>query len=298
MEGSPPVIDLDQMEDQLVRATTKARKRAPQPPASVPAPTPAPARAPRRVARSAAAAVPPRSVPAMLELGLIDEVEARIAATTDRLDALTWTTMRALLTGQRDTVAAGLEKLGELSRSTQSVEAWNRYWIQRLWAAFEWGGDQERHELLDHCRERAYRFDDLEWWGNLALLLAATGRREEAVSAFDEAQEFLARAAKDGVWLDTLTNLLDAAALLGDSGRVIAAQRALRWPEGRLVVVGHGVMCKGSVDRYQALGYAAQGKWQQADECFRSAASAHRAIGAGPLLRRTREQAERISPAA
>ena len=79
------------------------------------------------------------SLSTLLELGMIDEVEARIASTTDRLDALTWANMRSLLLGHRAPAAAGIEKLQELARTTQAREPWERYWIQRFWAAFEWG---------------------------------------------------------------------------------------------------------------------------------------------------------------
>ena len=233
----------------------------------------------------------PPSMSALLELGMIDEVEARIAATTDRLDSLTWATMRSLLLGHRGPVEAGIQRLGELARTSEAREPWERYWIQRFWAAFEWGSHDERLDLLEHCRERAYRFDELHWWANLTLLLAATGAHEEAFSAFDETQRFVRRVPKDSVWLDELTNLIEAAALLGDPDRLAVCHRALRWPDGRVVVVGNGIVCKGSVDRYKALGYAAVGKWKQADRYFNAAEALHQEIGAGPLLHRTRQQA-------
>lgn len=222
---------------------------------------------------------------------MIDEVEARIASTTDRLDALTWATMRSLLLGHRAPAAAGIEKLGDLARTSQAREPWERYWIQRFWAAFEWGSREKCLDVLEHCRERAYRFDELHWWANLTLLLAATGPHEEAFSAFDETLGFVRRVPRDRVWLDELTNLIEAAALLGDPDRLAACHRALRWPDGRVVVVGDGIVCKGSVDRYKALGYAALGKRKQADRYFRRAEMLHLEIGAGPLLARTRQQA-------
>jgi len=67
---------------------------------------------------------------------------------------------------------------------------------------------------------------------------------------------------------------------------------------GRLVVVGPAVVCKGSVERYRALGLAARGRPVEAAECFRMAADAHRAMGAGPLLDRTHRQADRLRRAA
>ena len=246
---------------------------------------------PRRAPRKAPWRRSSPSLSALLELGMIDEVEARIASTTDRLDALTWATMRSLLLGHRGPAAAGIEKLGELARTSQAREPWERYWIQRFWAAFEWGSHDERLDVLEHCRERAYRFDELHWWANLTLLLAVTGTHEEAFSAFDETQRFISRVSKDLVWLDELTNLIEAAALLGDPDRLAACHRALRWPDGRVVVVGNGIVCKGSVDRYKALGYAALGKRKQADRYFRRAETLHQEIGAGPLLARTRQQA-------
>ena len=244
----------------------------------------------RRAPRKAPWRRPP-GVSTLLELGMIDEVEARIASATDRLDALTWANMRSLLLGHRGPAETGIEKLRELARTSDDREPWERYWIQRFWAAFEWGSRDERLDVLEHCRERAYRFDELHWWANLTLLLAATGTYEEAFSAFDETHRFVSRVPKDLVWLDELTNLNEAAALLGDTDRLAACHRALRWPDGRVVVVGNGLVCKGSVDRSKALGYAALGRDRQADRYFRRAETLHLEIGAGPLLVRTRQQA-------
>jgi hypothetical protein len=244
-----------------------------------------------RALRKALSGSPSMSLPALLELGRIEEVEARIASTTDRLDALTWANMRSLLLGHREPAAVGIVKLGELARSSEAWEAWERYWIQRFWAAFEWGSPDERLEVLEHCRERAYRFDELHWWANLTLLLAATGKHEEAFSAFDETQRFVGAVPKDRVWLDELTNLIEAAVLLGDPDRLATCHRTLRWPDGRVIVVGNGIVCKGSVDRYKALGHVTLGKDTLAARYFRTAEALHHDIGAGPLLARTRRQA-------
>ncbi len=252
----------------------------------------------RRALRNARTGGRSMSLPALLEQGMIDEVEARIATTTDRLDALSWATMRALLLGHREPATAGIQKLGELARTSEAREPWERYWIQRFWAAFEWGTEDERLDVLEHCRERAYRFNELHWWANLTLLLAATGKYEEASSAFDQTQRYVGGVAKDRVWLDELTNLIEAAVLLGDPDRLAACHRALRWPDGRVVVVGNGIVCKGSVDRYKALGYAVLGKDRVADRYFRSAEQLHQDIGAGSLLARTRRQASGFLAAA
>jgi tetratricopeptide (TPR) repeat protein len=306
------VIDLDRMDEQLARAVAGGADRRPQPwpPTVAPVPPsaarPAPGalpplparRRPRRAAgpgaapaaAEPAAADPARGVPELLELGLLDEADARIATATGRCDALTWATMRALLDGRRDATRAGLDELLGLARATDDAEAQDRYWAQRFWGAFLWGADAERYDVLDHCRGRAYRFDDLEWWGRLTLLLAALGKADEAVRAFDAASALLGRVAKSRMWLDVTTNLVEGAALLGDTGRVAAAHRTLAWPAGRVVVVGPAVVCKGSVDHYRGLGLAALGRGADAADCFRAAAEAHRSMGAAPLLARTVQQ--------
>ena len=286
------MIDIDRIDAQLASAVTGAVA----PVRSTPTPVPTPTRAPARGAsppRPAAAptrkrgrrSAPSMSVPELLELGLLDEAEVAMAAATDPRDALTWTTMRALLVGDRQTVAAGIAKLG------QDPGAEDRSRAQRFWAAVGWGNDEERYDVLDHCRNRAYRFDDFQWWGNLTLLLAVMGKHDEALRAFDEVCGLMAGATKHPAWLDVLTNLIEAASVLGDPTRVAAAGRSLRWPEDRLVVVGPGVVCKGSIERYRALVHVANGRWDKADDCFRRAEAIHRAIGAGPLLQRTVQQA-------
>ncbi|HEV2760105.1 MAG TPA: hypothetical protein VGV86_11110 [Acidimicrobiales bacterium] len=305
------MIDLDRMEAQLaaalstpVRPSPAAARTAPVPaPTPAPAPAPASRRRPRVVAQAAPAPEPrrrsrpraetlPASAPELLELGLLEDADAVVVGGgAHPRDELSWTTMRALLEGRHDAARRGIEELSRLAQRTEDAEAWDPYWVQRFWFAFEWGTEEERYDVLDHCRERAYRFDDLPWWGNLTLLLAATGKHEEARRAFDATQELVLRAATDACLLDVVTNLVEAAALMGDAGRVAAAARILRWPEGRLVVVGAAVVCKGSVDRYVALAHLALGDSTRAGECFRRAEATNRAIGAGPMLARTLQQA-------
>lgn len=280
------MIDLDQMEAQLAAALTDG-------PAAAPAPAP---RSARRQRPAITHPLPPPApvpavltggVPELLALGLLDAVDARIDETTDRSDYVTWTTMRAILAGRQEVARAGIRDLIAVAQAARDAEALERTWAQRFWVTFEWGSEAERFDVLDHCRERAYRFDDVCWSGNLALLLAAMGKTDEAIRAFDAALKLVA----DDAAVDAVTNLVEAAAMLGDAGRVAAAGNHLRTPVGQLVVVGAGEVCKGSVDRYRGIFHAALGQWPRAGDCFRSAEAVHRAIGAGPLLTRTLQQA-------
>jgi hypothetical protein len=299
--GGPPVIDVDRIEAQLA-ALAGTAEPLPVAAGPVPAPTPAPARRPAAPSKPVKPAAPPKrrdratspplmmTVRELVELGRFDEVTGRIAARTMPLDKVTWTTMLALLEGRSASVQSGVRELVALA-DAGDAEARARAWIQRFWAAFEWGTDPERYDVLDHCRERAYRFDDLDWWGQLTLLLAAFGKTDEATRAFDQVLPWLGAVASGPVAIDVVTNLIEAAAWMGDADRAAAAGRLLRVPEGRLVVVGEAVVCKGSVDRYLALAHAATGRWGEAAACFRSAEEAHRAMGAELLLARTLRQA-------
>lgn len=274
------MIDVDGMEDQLGAAL-------------VGSPAPMPPSRSRRSARPA----PPAGVRDLLELGLMEEAGERIAASTDRLDQATWASMRALLEGRRDAVRVGIDALARMA-GDGDPEAGGRAWTLRFWAEREWGGEDERLDVLDHCRDRAYRYDDLAWWGNIALLLAEMGKRDEAVRAFDQAVPRVVAAPRDDVRLDVVTNLIEAAALLGDAGRAALAGRELRTETGRLVVVGDAVVCKGSVDRYLGLLHATVGQVAEAGEWFRRAEATHRAIGAEPLVARTVRQARGVPVAA
>ena len=294
------MIDLDRIEAQLSAAVTEEVRRRPSAPvrrAPAPAPTPAPAPVSSSRPRRSRPQPAPAGVRELLESGLLDEVDTRIAAATDRLDQTTWATMRSLLDGRRDGVGIGIDALARLAKDGNR-EALDRAWTLRFYAALEWGGEDERYDVLDRCRDRAYRFDDLQWWGNLTLLLAVLGKQDEAVRAFDQALPLAAGAPKDGIRLDAVTNLIEAAALLGDADRVALAGRELRTQTGRLVVVGDGVVCKGSIDRYLGLIHAAVAQWGDAADYFRSAEATHRSLGAAPLLARTLQQASSVLAAA
>lgn len=237
-------------------------------------------------------------VPVLVERGHLDQADRAIAATTDECDAATWTTMRALLDGRRSDARAGLVTMGRLAAASDDPGTWDRYWMQRFWCAVEWGDEHERYEVVDHCRERAYRFGDLPWWGALTVMLSELGRLDEAARAFDETSGMLGAVTKDAAWLDGLTNLIEAAATMGDVARARLAYRSFDWTTGSLVLVGPALVCKGSVERYRALGLVAAGRPVEARVCFRMAADTHRRLGAGPLLDRTHRQAERSARAA
>ncbi|MDQ3979437.1 MAG: hypothetical protein M3314_07805 [Actinomycetota bacterium] len=206
----------------------------------------------------------------------------------DRRDAAAWATMRALLDGRQADARAANELVRQLGAQAHDPNADERYWQQRFWVVLEWGSEEERFELLDHCRKRAYWQQDISWRSALVLLLARMGRVDEAAREFDEtASRVLPGRPHDAEWLDMTTNLAEAAALLNDARRATTLNRAVDWPQTGMVVVGQAQVCKGSIARFHALIASTTIRWAEADKAFAVATETHRRAGAQPLLART-----------
>lgn len=161
---------------------------------------------------------------------------------------------------------------------------------ERFWLVLQWGGENERYELLDDCRRRAYTHGELPWRAALTLLLADLGRRDEATRELEATVAECHGLARDARWLDMVTNLAEAAFLLGDLERAKTLQKWLADLPEQMVFAGPGGVCKGSLGRYQAHAAAVVGAWGQVDRGFRTAVDAHRALAERPLLARTLQQ--------
>jgi tetratricopeptide (TPR) repeat protein len=314
------MIDVDHMEDQL-QSASKGRGRSSKPleaAASRPVRTASASRlAPPSIAPALAAAsgrvlarlrAPvPAPEPAggwdawparrrassrlveLVEDGELSEADALMAGGSNPRETVSWATMRALLEGREATARAQNRAMRNLAKDDRDPDATDRYWLQRFWLVMAWGSDDERHELAGHCRDRAYRADDLQWTAALALLAAQMGHADEAREAFEDAFGRLGRA-DESIQLDVATNLVDAAAFLRDASLAARLHYTLVWIPGRLVSVGEGWICKGAIERFKALGEAAVGLFDEADEDFGRAVARHRALDAAPLLAQTLHQ--------
>jgi tetratricopeptide (TPR) repeat protein len=248
------------------------------------------------------------SLVTLLQEGRLHEADGQIAASVsrarrrvsgngllfaridDRRDAVGWMAMRALLDGRRDDARVALDELGTLAQSAKDAEPSDRYWLQRLAYLLDWGDGEEHYEVLDHCRERAYRYGDVPWRARLTLLLAHMGRADEAGHDLEATLEHIDGAPHDRAWLDIVTNLAQAAAMVGDFSRAGVLHKFLTRRPEKVVVVGGGWWCKGSPARFRALLAAGLGKWKDCDNDFAAAAELHRALGARPLLARTLDE--------
>jgi len=239
-----------------------------------------------------------RAVVDLVRQARLPEADLHIAAHADlaragsrlgpRADAVGWTVMRALLDGREGAARAGIDQAQALDAPGPDGEHGERLWSQRLAVALTWGDEDERYEILDHSRERAYGHGDLAWHGRLALLLAVLGRAGEARREFDSViATVLNGPTGDPGWLDRATDLAEAAWVLGDRARSRLADQSLRVTTPPVAVIGRAWVCKGSVARYRALASASAGRLDDGDRYFRSAAEAHRHLGADVLLART-----------
>ena len=316
------------LDQQLEQALTDEVRCARQ---GLPAPTPSPPVRARTVShgRRAPVAVVPRSSPTRLQetvepppapidgrldiagharrvqelvrLGRLHEADLHLAAhaflagetgtPADRRDAAAWATMRALADGREADARAGADRVLALGREAGDPDAWHRYLIVRYRVVSEWGSEDERDELLDLCRARAYWFDELSWRGALTLLLARLGKAGEAAREFDTTtSRCLAAGPRREAWLDVTTDLAEAVAVLGDPARASVAASSFGWPATGMVVAGRAEVCKGAIDRYRALAAAATGDRDQSDRHFRAATEATRRLGAPLLLARVLEE--------
>ena len=256
---------------------------------------PAPAGGPLDVAGHA------RRIVELVRLGRLHETDLHIAAhaflagetgtPADRCDAAAWAAMRALADGRETDARAAAGQVLALGREAGDPDAWTRHLIVRYRIVLEWGSEEERDELLEHCRARAYWFDELSWRGALTLLLARLGKAGEAAREFDiTASRCLAAATRTEEWLDVSTDLAEAAAVLGDPARASVAARSFGWPATGVVVAGRAAVCKGPIARYRALLTAATGDREQSDRHFRAATEVARRLGAPLLLARVLEE--------
>ena len=111
-----------------------------------------------------------------------------------------------------------------------------RHLPHRFRLLLEGGDEDERYRLLDECRERAYTHGDVRWRAALTLLLARLGRTDEARRELDATVADADALPHDGTWLEIVTDLADAATILGDAERSRLVRRRIpRVPDRMLL---------------------------------------------------------------
>ncbi len=204
-------------------------------------------------------------------------------------DAELWAAAWALLEGRSRRAGPHIDKALALGQRVRSADASSYYWLQQFAVLDDWGTLADLDELIDvwHDLIRTHDRGPL-WWSSLALLYLRAGRRDDAAVALDDLlHDGCADIPLDRDWLPTVAAIVEVAAALQDE-RAPAAGRLLSTYTRRLVVVGPGLACRGSVARVTGMAAAAGGNWPTAERHFQAALAAHERIGAAPLVARTR----------
>jgi DNA-binding NarL/FixJ family response regulator len=127
------------------------------------------------------------------------------------------------------------------------------------------------------------------WLPGLALLYVEIGQIEDARLQFERlAADNFAAVAHDGRWYFCMAYLSEVCAALGDAARAPTLYRMLQPYTGRNLILGGGLVCCGSADRYLGLLCTTMARWAEAQEHFEEALAMNSRIGAHAPLAHTR----------
>jgi class 3 adenylate cyclase/DNA-binding CsgD family transcriptional regulator len=119
------------------------------------------------------------------------------------------------------------------------------------------------------------------WRPGLALIYLELGQRDEVRAEFEKlAVDDFTGMRRDGRWLYCMVYLSEICAALGDAPRATVLYRLLLPYAGRNIVLGAGIACCGSADRYLGLLCAAMRRWPEAQRHFEQALAMNARIGA------------------
>jgi class 3 adenylate cyclase/DNA-binding CsgD family transcriptional regulator len=126
------------------------------------------------------------------------------------------------------------------------------------------------------------------WRPGLALVYLELGQRDDGRAEFEKlAADDFAGMPRDGRWHYCIVYLSEVCAALGDAPRAAVLHRLLLSYTGRNVVLGSGIACCGSADRYLGLLSTTMGRWSEAQQHFEEALAMNGRIDARVPLAHT-----------
>jgi len=134
-----------------------------------------------------------------------------------------------------------------------------------------------------YAAARAEQPSDAVWSTVLARLWALHDRSDAARGALDALGD-LSGVTRDRNWLITMATAAEAAALVGHTAALATLREMLLPYAGRLVPIGLGIACWGTVARPLALVCRALGRSAEAEHFLRSAIRACSSAGAQPWI--------------
>jgi DNA-binding CsgD family transcriptional regulator len=127
------------------------------------------------------------------------------------------------------------------------------------------------------------------WLPGLALIQVELGQLDDARRTFERmSADGFANIPRDGRWYHCTVYLSEVCAALGDAARATMLYRMLQPAAGRNLVLGGGLVCSGSADRYLGLLATTMSHWTVAIGHFEKALEMNLKIGAHVPLAHTR----------
>jgi hypothetical protein len=234
-----------------------------------------------------------RRLGALLELGDLRTADRELAVYAQRARTLrqpsylwflsAWKAMRAWMSGDFDRAETLAREAFEIGERAQDPDAAQCFTIQ-IFGIRSGGKGLKDVELPTRGFAAEYAAVPA-WRAAMALLYADLGNEAAARQEFEQlATNDFADLTRDADWMVAMASLAQLCAFLRDGPRAALLYERLRPYAERCVVVGHGLACLGSVERFLALLAAAQQRWEEAEVHFTAAIARNRQLGAQPLV--------------
>lgn len=209
------------------------------------------------------------------------ELAARVRNSGEERHLAWFRAMRAILDGRVSEAEARSFEAMEIGRAERDADADSVYFGQL--GIVRWLQGRETEVETFYLAAREQQPDDPVWRAVLARLWALDGRHELAAAALADLSD-LQRIPRDRNWLLSLCVLAETAAIVGDEDAARALRAELLPYADRLVPIGLGIACFGSVARPLGLLARTLRFQDEAERYLRAAIDLCSRIGAQPWL--------------
>jgi tetratricopeptide (TPR) repeat protein len=239
----------------------------------------------------------------LLELGDISALDRELQAYSLLAEELRqpfylWRTtalraMRALLAGRFEEGEQLIQEALTTGQQAQSPNAFLLFAVQIFGLRREQGRLQE---LEDALKGFVIRYPAIPAFrSGLAFLYSELGREVDARVEFEQlAATDFADLPRDGTWLNTLDELAQVCAFLGDTRRAARLYELLLPYARHNVVISFADACDGAVSRYLGLLATTMAHWEEATQHFEDALAMNARMGARPFVARTQYEYARM----
>jgi class 3 adenylate cyclase/DNA-binding CsgD family transcriptional regulator len=220
------------------------------------------------------------------DLKALSQVDALIRQRTFSIGMLHCQIMVALLRGECANAERLILKLTELVRGFGGTHPADQVSMQ----IFALRREQGRLTGLQQVVSAFLRQHTAAsvWSPGLMLVYLEIGQHKEAQEEFEKmAADDFASIPRDGRWHYSLVYLSEVCAALGDGARAAVLYRLLVPFARRNILLGFGMVCCGSADRFLGLLSAAMARWSEAQQHFEQALAMNDRTGARVPLAHT-----------